>query len=207
MSSSYYVIVACLEAINSKDINAFTSNFAKDAVVIDEGRHYSGVNEFKAWSAKALIAHNASVIDHETIRHNFSAIVHVTMDGDFQTDYGIAETFSLYFAFAMSSNNIASLTNTPWNPATTKAMTTLLATKAYPISPLSSLLIASRPQPTPPNGWQKVKIAAAGLNYHDIFTMGGHGQHELKVPRILGCEGTGTFDPGWEAPRGKETRR
>ena len=186
----------CFEAINSKNNEAFLSAFTQNAIVIDEGKQHSGIKEIGSWSAEALIAHNASVVVQETIRHGASIIAHVIMDGDFEADYGITEPFSLYFDFTLPSEAISYLTITPWNPVTTPTMKTVLATKACPTDPLSSLLITPRPQATPPPGWVKVKIAAVGLNYHDIFTLCGRGQHELNFPRILGCEGAGTLEDG-----------
>jgi hypothetical protein len=167
------VIEACLEAINSKNNDAFISTFTKDAIVIDEGKQHNGVHEIGAWSAEALIAHDASIIIQQTIQHATSIVVHIVMDGDFEADYGITEPFHLFFDFTLSSNAITHLIITPWNPAATSTRKTVLATKASPSDPLSSLFITARPQATPPPGWVKVKIAAASLNYHDIFTLCG----------------------------------
>ena len=190
------VIEACLEAINAKNNNAFILTFAKDSIVIDEGRQHNGINEIRAWSAEALIRHDASVTTKQSIQYGTSTIVHVIMNGDFEADYGITEPFTLFFDFTISNHTITHLTITPWNPATTPVMKAALATKSSPSDPLSSILITSRPQANPPSGWVKVKIAAASLNYHDIFTLCGHGQHPLKFPRILGCEGAGILEDG-----------
>jgi NADPH:quinone reductase-like Zn-dependent oxidoreductase len=190
------VIEACLEAINAKNNDKFISAFSRDAIVIDEGKQYNGINEIGTWYAQALLGHNASAIIQEIVQYNDANVVHVVMDGDFETDYGITEAFPLYFDFTHSNQIITRLTITPWNPVTTPVMKTVLATKASPKDPLSSILITLRPQATPPPGWKKVKIVAGSLNYHDIFTLGGYGQHPLKFPRILGCEGAGTLEDG-----------
>jgi NADPH:quinone reductase-like Zn-dependent oxidoreductase len=189
-------IEACLAAINAKNNDAFISTFNKIAIVIDEGKQHNGVSEIGAWSAEALIGHDASVVLQDSVQHGTSVVVHVVMDGEFEADYGITEPFPLFFDFKLSNNNISHLTITPWNPVTTPTMKTVLATKASVSDPLSSLLITPRPQATPPPGWVKVKIAASSLNYHDIFTLRGHGQHAIKFPRILGCEGAGTLEDG-----------
>ena len=191
------VIEASLEAINSKNNDKFISIFQKDAIVVDEGKQHKGVHDIGSWSAESLIGHNASVTIVETIPHGTSTVVHVIMDGDFEADYGITEPFPLFFDFTLSSNAITHLTITPRNPATAPTMKTAVATKASPSDPLSSFLISLSPQvTTPPPGWVKVKVAAASLNYHDIFTLRGQGQNELKFPRILGCEGAGTLEDG-----------
>ncbi|KAH8820645.1 hypothetical protein F5884DRAFT_660886 [Xylogone sp. PMI_703] len=65
-------------------------------------------------------------------------------------------------------------------------------------NPLSALRVGQRPVPTPPEGWVKVKISAAAVNYHDIFTLKGVGPYPIEFPRILGCEGCGTLEDGTE---------
>ncbi|KAF2739642.1 NAD(P)-binding protein [Polyplosphaeria fusca] len=52
--------------------------------------------------------------------------------------------------------------------------------------------------PEVPQGWTKVKVVAAGLNFHDIFTLRGLGMFDLKFPLILGNEGSGTLEDGTE---------
>lgn len=82
------------------------------------------------------------------------------------------------------------------NPATTPVMRTVFARKGNPTDPLSSIEITSRPQVAPPAGWVKVKIAAASLNYHDIFKLASNEESASKFPCILGCDGAGTLEDG-----------
>jgi NADPH:quinone reductase-like Zn-dependent oxidoreductase len=64
--------------------------------------------------------------------------------------------------------------------------------------PLSALVIGERPEPVVPDGWVRVRISAASLNRHDLWTLRGVGVHPLKFPTILGCDGAGTLDDGSE---------
>ncbi|KAK5991664.1 putative zinc-type alcohol dehydrogenase-like protein YogA [Cladobotryum mycophilum] len=62
--------------------------------------------------------------------------------------------------------------------------------------PLTGLKVGRVPLPPIPEGWVRVKMSAAAINYHDIFTLRGIGWHPVVYPRILGCEGCGTLDDG-----------
>jgi NADPH:quinone reductase-like Zn-dependent oxidoreductase len=65
-------------------------------------------------------------------------------------------------------------------------------------SPLDSLVIGERPEPEVPEGWVRVKVKAASLNMHDIWTLRGVGIKADKFPMILGCDGAGELDDGTE---------
>ncbi|GAA4857522.1 zinc-binding dehydrogenase [Pseudonocardia benzenivorans] len=82
-------------------------------------------------------------------------------------------------------------------------------------SPLDSLTVGERPDPEVPEGWVAVKVGAASLNMHDLWTLRGVGIKPEQFPMILGCDGAGTLgdgtdvvihsvigDPAW---RGDET--
>lgn len=64
--------------------------------------------------------------------------------------------------------------------------------------PISALVVGERPEPVVPDGWSRVRIKAASLNRHDIWTLRGVSQHSLKMPITLGCDGAGTLDDGSE---------
>lgn len=82
--------------------------------------------------------------------------------------------------------------------------------------PLAALIVGERPEPEAPPGHVKVRIEAASLNRHDLWTLRGVTQHPpLPLPMILGCDGSGRLadgtpvvlyagigDPEW---RGEET--
>ncbi len=65
-------------------------------------------------------------------------------------------------------------------------------------APLSSLTVGERSEPEAPEGWVAVKVAAASLNMHDIWTLRGVGIKPEQFPMILGCDGAGTLPDGSE---------
>lgn len=65
--------------------------------------------------------------------------------------------------------------------------------------PLEALRIGERPEPAVPDGWVRVKMTAASLNWHDKFTLmglGGKNGRPEVFPMILGCDGVGRLDDG-----------
>jgi NADPH:quinone reductase-like Zn-dependent oxidoreductase len=65
-------------------------------------------------------------------------------------------------------------------------------------NPLASLVVGERPDPEVPEGWVRVKVSAASLNRHDLWTLRGVSQAPIQFPMILGCDGAGTLDDGTE---------
>jgi|SRR5579864_2718657 NADPH:quinone reductase-like Zn-dependent oxidoreductase len=66
-------------------------------------------------------------------------------------------------------------------------------------SPLSALIVGEHPELRVPEGWVRVKMSAASLNWHDIWTLRGMGAAAGRpeiFPMILGCDGIGTLDDG-----------
>jgi len=57
--------------------------------------------------------------------------------------------------------------------------------------PLSGLRVGDMPEPSPPDGWVQVRVKAAGLNRHDLFSLQGVGLRGDELPRILGCDAAG----------------
>ena len=62
--------------------------------------------------------------------------------------------------------------------------------------PLASLVVGERPDPDVPDGWVRVKVEAASLNMHDLWTLRGVGIKPEQFPMILGCDGAGTLPDG-----------
>jgi NADPH:quinone reductase-like Zn-dependent oxidoreductase len=58
--------------------------------------------------------------------------------------------------------------------------------------PLANLEVGQRPQPEPPPGWALVRVHAASLNHHDLFTLRGVSSRKVQPPQILGCDVAGT---------------
>jgi NADPH:quinone reductase-like Zn-dependent oxidoreductase len=71
--------------------------------------------------------------------------------------------------------------------------------KPNPNDPLAALVIGERPAPVPASGWVRVRVEAASLNWHDLWTLrglgGANGRPEV-FPMILGSDGVGTLDDG-----------
>ena len=75
-------------------------------------------------------------------------------------------------------------------------MRALYASHPEPEAPLTAIVVGDRPEPTLPDGWVQVKVAAASLNRHDLWTLRGVGIKPEQFPMILGCDGAGTLDDG-----------
>jgi NADPH:quinone reductase-like Zn-dependent oxidoreductase len=64
--------------------------------------------------------------------------------------------------------------------------------------PLSALQVGERPAPAIPEGWARVRVRAAGLNRHDLWSLAGVGLPDARLPMILGCDAAGLDDEGNE---------
>ena len=67
-----------------------------------------------------------------------------------------------------------------------------------PDDPLSALRIGERPDPVVPDGWTTVRVKAASLNHHDLFSLRGIGLKSEALPMILGCDASGIDEDGNE---------
>jgi NADPH:quinone reductase-like Zn-dependent oxidoreductase len=67
-----------------------------------------------------------------------------------------------------------------------------------PKDPLSVLEIGDRPEPEAPDGWTTIRVKAASLNHHDLFSLRGVGLPAEKMPMILGCDAAGIDEDGNE---------
>jgi NADPH:quinone reductase-like Zn-dependent oxidoreductase len=64
--------------------------------------------------------------------------------------------------------------------------------------PLSGLVVGERPEPSVPPGWATVRVRAASLNHHDLWSLRGVGLAADKLPMILGCDAAGVDEDGNE---------
>lgn len=62
--------------------------------------------------------------------------------------------------------------------------------------PLSALVIGEQPEPQNRPGWTRVRVKAASVNHHDIWTLKGVGITNERLPMILGCDAAGIDDSG-----------
>jgi NADPH:quinone reductase-like Zn-dependent oxidoreductase len=77
----------------------------------------------------------------------------------------------------------------------------VLAVTARSVSrddPLAGLSVGEHPDPEPPEGWTTVKVRAAALNHHDLWTLRGVGIDPGRLPIVLGCDASGTGPEGEE---------
>lgn len=70
------------------------------------------------------------------------------------------------------------------------------AVRASPEDPLAGLLVGEHPAPQFADGWVRVRVKAAGINRHDLWTLQGVGVE--RFPIVLGCDAAGVTDDGRE---------
>jgi NADPH:quinone reductase-like Zn-dependent oxidoreductase len=64
--------------------------------------------------------------------------------------------------------------------------------------PLSGLVVGERPDPVAEAGWTTVRVKAAALNHHDLWSLQGVGLREEALPMVLGCDAAGLDEDGNE---------
>lgn len=69
-------------------------------------------------------------------------------------------------------------------------------TQTSPTDPLSALVVGERAAPEAPEGWVRVRLEAASLNHHDLWSLRGVGLPDERLPMVLGCDGAGTDEDG-----------
>lgn len=70
-------------------------------------------------------------------------------------------------------------------------MFAVTAHKASPQEPLAGLRCGDHPEAPLKTGWVRVKVRAASVNHHDIWTLRGVGISPDRLPIVLGCDGAG----------------
>ena len=69
--------------------------------------------------------------------------------------------------------------------------------------PLANLSVGDLPAPSARPGWALVKVGAASLNHHDLWTLRGVSSTPVVPPQILGCDAAGEVAAyGGEPPEG-----
>lgn len=72
------------------------------------------------------------------------------------------------------------------------------AARIDPDQPLNGLELGERPEPEARPGWTTVRVRAASLNHHDLWSLRGVGLGEKSLPMILGCDAAGVDEDGNE---------
>jgi Alcohol dehydrogenase GroES-like domain len=65
-------------------------------------------------------------------------------------------------------------------------------------NPLNGLELGERPDPVVPDGWTTVRVKAASLNHHDLWTLKGVGIRQEQLPMVLGGDAAGIDEDGNE---------
>jgi NADPH:quinone reductase-like Zn-dependent oxidoreductase len=92
-------------------------------------------------------------------------------------------------------------------------MFAVTAARFSPDDPITALELGEHAEPVPPEGWTTVRVKAASLNHHDIWTLRGVGISADRLPMVLGCDAAGIDEQGNEVvvhgvvagPGGSET--
>ena len=70
-------------------------------------------------------------------------------------------------------------------------MFAVTAEKLSPDDPVAGLRAGEIECPEAPNGWTWVRVRAASLNHHDLWTLRGVGIMREQLPMVLGCDAAG----------------
>jgi NADPH:quinone reductase-like Zn-dependent oxidoreductase len=65
-------------------------------------------------------------------------------------------------------------------------------------APLNALVVGDIEPPRVPAGWVMVRVTAAALNHHDVWSLRGVGLAADRLPMILGCDAAGVTEDGRE---------
>src|SRR3954454_2429742 len=77
-------------------------------------------------------------------------------------------------------------------------MLAAFAAKLSADDPLSGLEVGERPDPKAQEGWTTVRVKAASLNHHDLWSLRGVGLTAEQLPMILGGDAAGVDEDGNE---------
>lgn len=72
------------------------------------------------------------------------------------------------------------------------------AARTDPDDPLGALVVGELPDPQVPLGWVTVRVRAASLNHHDLWSLRGVGLPADRLPMVLGCDAAGVDEDGRE---------
>jgi NADPH:quinone reductase-like Zn-dependent oxidoreductase len=72
------------------------------------------------------------------------------------------------------------------------------AARADAEAPLKALIVGDIEPPRVPAGWVMVRVTAAALNHHDVWSLRGVGLAADRLPMILGCDAAGMTEDGRE---------
>jgi NADPH:quinone reductase-like Zn-dependent oxidoreductase len=192
-------VTQAIKAIQDLDSSEFVSSFTPGAVLIDEAKQYITSQSIKAWFEKGMVSHKATIRILEAGSSDNNTWMYMMVDGNYEEEYSITKPFPLYMYFLLStSKNLIQRLRVNQIGPNEPTMRGAWAASGNMEDPLSDLRNDVWRIPQVPEGWIRVKVVAASLNYHDIFTLRGIGMFPLTFPLILGNEAAGTLDDGTE---------
>ncbi|MDT7751006.1 MAG: hypothetical protein QOD96_4668 [Pseudonocardiales bacterium] len=77
-------------------------------------------------------------------------------------------------------------------------MRAVVASKISADSPAAAVDVVDLPEPVPAAGQVRVRVRAASLNHHDLWSLRGVGLDESRLPFVLGSDVAGVTDDGRE---------
>jgi hypothetical protein len=77
------VIARFVDASNARDLDAFVTCFAAEAVVEDEGRTHRGLAEVRAWKQETEDLYRYTIEPSQLDQRNGQAILTATLTGNF----------------------------------------------------------------------------------------------------------------------------
>lgn len=102
-------IEAYLKAVNARDVDAFQSSFAQDAVVHDVGREICGLAAIMEWAQREIFAANVTLDVIKAVKRESQTIVTVEIDGTFDRT-GLPNPLFMDHCFTVAGNKIIVLT-------------------------------------------------------------------------------------------------
>jgi NADPH:quinone reductase-like Zn-dependent oxidoreductase len=72
------------------------------------------------------------------------------------------------------------------------------AARTDPDDPLGALVVGEFPDTQVLPGWATVRVRAASLNHHDLWSLRGVGLPADRLPMVLGCDAAGVDEDGRE---------
>lgn len=187
-------IVAFINATNSLNTDDLIASFADGAVLNDETIEFCGKQVIREWSDRQYIGVGLNLITNEVVQVDDKTIVNFTIAGDF-SEYNIKAPIPLDFHFTLEGDKIKYLMITDLVRGR-ETMNAVWAAKPNYDKPFLGYRFGKRNVPDAPEGWVKVKVTAASLNWHDVWTLRGIGHPGLEFPRIMGMDGCGTLEDG-----------
>src|SRR5277367_6044281 len=191
------VVTTFLDAAAKRDVDILTSTFHESALVNDEARDYKGRDAIRGWLHTIFVHLKTNLHLQDSAKEDAKTVISTIVDGEFVEEYGITKPIKLDWYFTIVADLITELyiTDIPRGKPT---MTAIYASKMDFDNPLDSLRISRRKILDVPEGWVRVKVSAASINWHDIWTLRGVGMYSLTYPVTMGVDGVGTLDDGTE---------